>query len=178
MAVAEQIACECGCGDAVTPGRRFISGHNRRGADFSAEHRARLSVAMKESRRGVPLSDAHREAISRALRGRPKSPEQRVASGAGNRGKVRTPEQRTKISGPRNPQWRGDEGGYRTCHVWLDAHYAADKTECEDCGATAEETRLDWAYRGPNGGWSRQREDYRVLCSRCHRAFDREKEAA
>lgn len=36
--------CECGCGAEVL--RRFVSGHNRRGATTSPEHRARIAAAQ------------------------------------------------------------------------------------------------------------------------------------
>lgn len=37
--------CECGCGQEVSTGKRFIYGHNRYGEHFSAEHRKKLSIA-------------------------------------------------------------------------------------------------------------------------------------
>lgn len=39
--------CECGCGSAVS--RRFVSGHNRRGATTAAEHRARISASQRSA---------------------------------------------------------------------------------------------------------------------------------
>ena len=37
--------CECGCGAAVS--RRYVSGHNRRGAVTGPEHRARIGEAQR-----------------------------------------------------------------------------------------------------------------------------------
>lgn len=41
----QQRLCECGCGTPVP--RRFVSGHNRRGASTSAEHRARIAASQR-----------------------------------------------------------------------------------------------------------------------------------
>lgn len=37
--------CACGCGERVTPGRRFRRGHNVRGAERSLEYRANISAS-------------------------------------------------------------------------------------------------------------------------------------
>lgn len=56
--------CECGCGAAVI--RRFVTGHNRRGAVSSPAHRAALSRALTESwktnRKRMPLGSRRKDA--------------------------------------------------------------------------------------------------------------------
>lgn len=65
--------CECGCGEEVKPGRRFIWGHNRRDKYNSLEHNVKISEgrlnsdkvkSANEAMRGVPLSPAHCVSIS------------------------------------------------------------------------------------------------------------------
>ena len=41
--------CECGCGQAVKPGNRFVCGHNGKGKNFSKEHKRRLSLSHKKN---------------------------------------------------------------------------------------------------------------------------------
>ena len=73
--------CECGCGQETVvyrgEPRRFITGHNMRGATFSVKHRANLSIslakyiktdlhrdAIAKAKTGVPLSDSHKKTLS------------------------------------------------------------------------------------------------------------------
>lgn len=39
--------CECGCGQEVKQGNRFICGHNRRGVEASDETRLKMSRSHK-----------------------------------------------------------------------------------------------------------------------------------
>ena len=56
--------CECGCGTAVR--KRFVSGHNRRGATTSDEHRARIGASQREAwrtkRERMPLGSRRKDA--------------------------------------------------------------------------------------------------------------------
>jgi hypothetical protein len=45
--------CECGCGQEVKPGDRFIYNHHRKGKEFTAEHRANLRRAMSGKNNGM-----------------------------------------------------------------------------------------------------------------------------
>lgn len=56
--------------------------------EYSDEHRARISAALK----GRPLTDEHREKLSAAKKGRTMDPRHVEKCAAGNRGKKRTPE--------------------------------------------------------------------------------------
>jgi hypothetical protein len=40
--------CECGCGQVVRPGRRFVWGHHRRGKILSEEHKHKISQGLKK----------------------------------------------------------------------------------------------------------------------------------
>ena len=39
--------CSCGCGSITNPGCKYIYGHNRKGVEFSKEHKKKLSLANK-----------------------------------------------------------------------------------------------------------------------------------
>lgn len=84
--------CECGCGQEVKPGNRFINGHNWKGVTKSPEHRNALSIthkgipkssehcaALSIAHKGVSLSSEHCAAISVGLTGHPVSEETRDA---------------------------------------------------------------------------------------------------
>ncbi len=51
------MSCECGCGEAVSPGRRFVHGHSRRGVKLSTETRAKMARARSDYYRGRRLRD-------------------------------------------------------------------------------------------------------------------------
>jgi len=82
--------CECGCGQVVKEGNRFISGSHvlrvnrgsRKGAHLSAKTKMKISESLKgkhppeearrrmgEAHKGIPFSEEHRRKISLALRG-------------------------------------------------------------------------------------------------------------
>lgn len=61
--------CECGCGELALPGNGYIWGHNSRGKKYTLEQ----NVANSERQRGIPKSEGHRLAISKATKGVPKS---------------------------------------------------------------------------------------------------------
>lgn len=55
--------CECGCGSSVA--RRFVSGHNRRGAETSPAHRAALAEGQRRAwttkRERMPLGSRRKD---------------------------------------------------------------------------------------------------------------------
>jgi hypothetical protein len=61
--------CECGCGEAAKAGRRFVQGHNQRGATRSAEARAKSRAAMV----GFRHTDATKAKMRAAIR-KPRAP--------------------------------------------------------------------------------------------------------
>ena len=79
--------CECGCGEEVKSGNRFINGHSQRGVDhsgsknamFGKHHTDEAKEKIAAARRGIPLSDDIKLAMSKARKGKPKSPEHRAA---------------------------------------------------------------------------------------------------
>lgn len=59
---------------------------------------ANRMTAMNKDRTGVPLSDTHRAALSKAHEGQVVTAETRAKLSAANSGRKRTPEQRARIS--------------------------------------------------------------------------------
>ena len=68
-------------------------------------------------------------------------------------------------SGSRNGMWKGDNVGYFAIHDWLNSYFNKDK--CEFCGRIQN---LHWANK--DGRYKRNREDYFILCSKCHKKYD------
>lgn len=66
-----------------------------------------------------------------------------------------------------NVRWKGDDAGRSAIHKWLNKHWPLTGT-CEECGATDCRTE----YANDDHTWQRDRDDYRELCSRCHRYHD------
>jgi len=72
-------------------------------------------------------------------------------------------ETRAKITG--RPISSSEPG---TVHQWLTAHHRKWNI-CEECGLMG---RTDWAYLHHPQSHTRNRDDYRELCRRCHFKMD------
>ncbi len=71
------------------------------------------------------------------------------------------------IRNDRAPWFKGDAVGYRAVHTYLSKHFPKSGT-CDECH---EAKRTDYALiKGRE--YSRNREDYRELCRRCHIVYD------
>jgi hypothetical protein len=95
----------------------------------------------------------------------------RFLKGHSHRGKVVSAETRARLgaanSGSANHGWRGDDASYRALHGYLCKHYPKAGV-CEECG---ERKPTDYALIHGRT-YSRNREDYRELCRRCHLRYD------
>ncbi len=93
-------------------------------------------------------------------------------NGHNARGRKLSQAQRKSISarssGARNHWWKDDEVGYRAAHTWVNKQNPKTGV-CEDCGKASK--RTEYALL-PGCNASRERQDYRELCVRCHRHFD------
>lgn len=69
--------------------------------------------------------------------------------------------------GEQNVRWRGDDAGVSAIHKWINKIKPLTRT-CEECGATG--MRTEWSNLDHT--WRRDPDDYRELCSRCHRHYD------
>jgi hypothetical protein len=95
----------------------------------------------------------------------------RFLKGHSHRGKIVSAETRVKLgaahAGERAANWKGDEASYRALHGYLCKHYSKAGI-CDECGKPA---RTDYALIHGRP-YSRNREDYRELCRRCHLRYD------
>jgi hypothetical protein len=70
--------------------------------------------------------------------------------------------------GAGNPNWLGTEASYKAIHIWLNRNHPRTGV-CDKCFARG---KTDYAKIGE--AYTRNRDDYRELCRRCHMAFDSE----
>ena len=72
------------------------------------------------------------------------------------------------LRGQNHHGWRGDAVSYRALHTYLSSHYPKTGV-CEECGGSG--SRTEYALiKGRE--YTRNREDYRELCKRCHNVYD------
>jgi hypothetical protein len=69
--------------------------------------------------------------------------------------------------GEGNPAWKGDRVSYAALHIWMAKNYPK-RGVCEQCGSRV---RTQYAVRH-SGRYTRDRDDWRELCARCHADFD------
>jgi hypothetical protein len=72
------------------------------------------------------------------------------------------------IRGECNPNWKGDEARASALHMWLAGNHQKTGV-CEECG---DEAPTDYAFKRHPEPYTRNREDYRELCKRCHVEYD------
>lgn len=99
--------------------------------------------------------------------------------GRGNKGRKLTKkeiEHRTKVYiangkavGGNHYKWKGEDAGYQAKHTWVRKNYGEIR-ECEDC-LTKTAITYDWA--NISGKYIRKRNDWKRLCRKCHRKFDK-----
>src|SRR5215469_10822630 len=70
--------------------------------------------------------------------------------------------------GENHGAWTGDKGAYHTIHAWLRKHYPKTGI-CDECGEKGRHTEFALTH---GRAYSRNREDYRELCKRCHNRYD------
>ncbi len=71
--------------------------------------------------------------------------------------------------------WKGDEVSYSGLHKRFVRHYGNAKDHsCTTCESTVKEgKRMEWANLSGEYKW--EREDWTVMCAKCHRHYDRER---
>lgn len=72
--------------------------------------------------------------------------------------------------GEKNNQWKGEKAGYGPLHRWLRVKYGKpNKCESENC----KKISIRFSYALIKGReYSRNREDYKMLCQSCHSKYD------
>ena len=91
-----------------------------------------------------------------------------------NKGKKHSEETKKKIrknhpdfNGKNNPNWKGDNVGYRGIHAWVQKEKGkASNYKCK-CGKQAEQ----WA--NIDNSYKRVLEDYIAMCTKCHKKYDK-----
>jgi hypothetical protein len=85
-----------------------------------------------------------------------------------------------KRCGKDNANWKGDRIGYKGLHNWVE-NTLGKPSECENCGRTKPPKGLGRGRRGYfdwaniSGKYKRDVKDWKRLCIKCHRAFDKAK---
>ena len=76
------------------------------------------------------------------------------------------------VSGEKNPSYKGDDVGYRGLHIWVEKQLGKPRC-CEDCGIkTLSHRQYHWA--NISGNYKRITTDWRRLCVRCHKVYDKQ----
>jgi len=71
--------------------------------------------------------------------------------------------------GKDHPNWKGDNVGYAGIHKWIKTQIGKPK-KCEDCRSTTAK-KYEWA--NISGKYKRSVDDWKRLCVKCHRRFDK-----
>lgn len=146
----------------------------RLGKKATPETRAKMSAAMK----GHTVSLEQREKIRASLTGRKRPPEVIAKVSASLKGRPLSAEHRASISaanagrfkGDEHHAWKGDEVSYWGLHSWLKKNFPKTGV-CDDCGVVAGSRAHDYASVGHT--YTRDRNDWRELCRKCHKKLDR-----
>lgn len=75
-----------------------------------------------------------------------------------------------KVTGEKNPLWKGDNVSYRSLHKWVE-RWLGKAYECVYCGKEKFKQRIEWASVSHHA--KRDLSDYISLCVTCHREYDR-----
>ena len=76
-----------------------------------------------------------------------------------------------EISGENNYQWKGVKVSYRTLHKWVEK-LLGKPHKCDDCGNDSLRHR-QYHWSNVSGNYKRELTDWRRLCAKCHKAYDR-----
>jgi 5-methylcytosine-specific restriction endonuclease McrA len=165
-----------------------ILAHPLKGRPKSAEHRAKLSAALK-GRKAGPFSDEHRANLSKAKRNQSAETRRKIAET--NRGRKHTPEARRKMrEAKKGKPWTDEQRrrqaearpvrvkGYLFAHKTLrEVRGEAPEHPCAVCGLVAQGWALDhgFPFEVDHLGrkYSLDQDAYDPLCRSCHVRADR-----
>lgn len=100
--------------------------------------------------------------------GRTLTPEHRANISAANKGRPKSAAHRAKLSAAK----RANALTYKAAHTRFQREWPK-QGRCEECGH-AGKTEWCWLHQHDQpGAWSLDRSDYREMCPKCHKAFDR-----
>ena len=72
-----------------------------------------------------------------------------------------------KLTGVENPNWKGDDVGYKCLHDWV-RKYKPKPEACEKCGKKQDYLEAS----NISGEYKRDINDYEYLCVKCHKEKD------
>ena len=125
----------------------------KKGYKQTKEHRKKISLSNKGKQK-TPLTEERKRNMSIVLKGH-----------------IVTEESREKISianlGKKNPNWKEDKVGYKALHGWLTKNKPKPKL-CELCNKKKPLVLANIR----NHVYTRNPNDYRWYCDKCHRKRD------
>lgn len=71
------------------------------------------------------------------------------------------------LKGNKNYNWKGEHTKYNSIHGWVKNNFES-KNKCEICGT--DNKKLEWSNKDHK--YSRNREDWQLICRSCHRGWD------
>lgn len=75
-----------------------------------------------------------------------------------------------EFTGSGNPQWKGNEVGYRALHIWVESKLGKP-SKCEHCNTDGlTQRKIHWANK--SGQYLRDLDDWMRLCAKCHKQYD------
>lgn len=149
------------------------------GHTVSEETRHKISVAFK----GRKLSQEHKDKISKGNSGIVRSPEaienyKKAANRPDKNGTFRkgfTPWNKgikfEAITGPKNPNWKGDQVSYFSLHKWVERHLGKPD-KCEHCGTIDKKDPKYFQWANKSHEYKRDLTDWVRLCRDCHDKYD------
>lgn len=105
----------------------------------------------------------------------------KVGKPAPNKGKkgiglgVKRPGVTLAKTGEKNNNWKGDEVGYRSLHLWVERKMGRP-CNCSSCSKYGTGTDMQWANK--SGEYKRIITDWIRLCRKCHGAYDKNRRLA
>lgn len=100
--------------------------------------------------------------ITKAKLGHKVSEEARINIGLGGIG---------KHIGDKNGNWKGENIKYYGLHSWISNNFGKAKDyKCKMCGKTGRSKEMHWSNKDHK--YSRNIEDWQVLCAKCHNLYD------
>lgn len=179
------VLCECGCGQEVKRGSRFVRGHNRRGIPhtddtkqktsnslqgekcymFGRKHSRRVKSKMSESHKGRTHTDETKRHMSYVMNGK-------------NSGKTHTGDTKKKISealsGEKSYLWRGGISFDPYCSKFNNQVKEAVREQygraCFLCGVLENSRKLDVHHVDYNKEQGCEDHNWKLvpLCRSCH----------
>ena len=150
---------------SLAPAHKIINLSNymcKKGYKFSLKTRKRMSDARKGENNPSKRPEV-RKKISESKMG-DKNPSKRVDV------KKKLSDWAKGRSQNTASNWKGENVGKMGIHIWLRKYYGkADQCENPDCEHKSE--TYDWANI-KNHIYRRRREDFMMLCHKCHKIYD------